>query len=241
MEEKYVLVTGASSGIGRAIVILLSSKYKIILSGRNIERLRETKDMCQGEGHVVFVHDLVKCDKIADALSVFIQEQHISVFGFVHSAGISSISPLRMLSLSQMYDIMNVNFFAGVEILKTLTNRKVNKKDLHNVVFVSSVAAIRGAKGQAVYSASKGALNAFVKSMAIELAPNVRVNAVMPGSLRTAMTEALYDSMADSEKIDNNLLGPGSVDDVALAVDFFMSDKSKWITGESLVIDGGNV
>ena len=240
MEGKYVLITGASSGIGRAIAVQLSNEYRIILSGRNMERLQETKEMCHGEGHIIFVHDLAECKTIGDKLTAFLQEHQVSVFGFVHSAGISPIAPLRMTSLSQMFEIMNVNFFAAAIILKTLSNRKVNKKNLHNVVFVSSVAAIKGARGQAVYSASKGALNAFVKSMAIELAPNVRVNAVMPGGIRTAMTESLYDSMSALGKMDNNLLGPGSVEDIAEAVSFFMSDKSRWITGETLVVDGGS-
>lgn len=240
MEDKYILITGASSGIGRAVAITLSAKYPLILCGRNIENLEKTKSQCHSGCKIMFwPFDLQKVEDIGVSLAGFIKDQAVSIGGLVHSAGISPISSLRMLSLDAMYEIMNVNFFSAAEILKVLSSKKTNNKDLDSVVFISSIAAVCGVKGQAVYSASKGALNAFARSMAAELAPNVRVNCVMPGGLRTAMTEDMYEAASDPTKLDNNLLGAGSVNDIAEAVAFFISEKSRWVTGQSLAVDGG--
>lgn len=240
MEDKYILITGASSGIGRAVAIKLSNEYPLILCGRNMENLEKTKSQCNSNCKIIFwPFDLQKVDDIGISLASFIRNQAVSIGGFVHSAGISPIYSLRMLSLDTMYKIMNVNFLSAVEILRVLGSKRINNKCLDSVVFISSIAAVRGVKGQAVYSASKGALNAFARSMAAELAPNVRVNCVMPGGLRTAMTETMYEVSLDPDELDNNLLGAGSVNDIAEAVYYFVSDKSRWITGQSLAVDGG--
>lgn len=240
MEDKYILITGASSGIGRAVAITLSDKYPLILCGRNIENLEKTKSQCHsGCKIMLWPFDLQKVEGIGISLAGFIKDQAVSIGGFVHSAGVSPISPLRMLPLAKIHEIMTVNFLSSVEILKVLSSKKINSKCLNSVVFISSIAAVCGVKGQAVYSASKGALNAFARSMAVELAPNVRVNCVMPGGLRTAMTEAMYESSPEPDKLDNNLLGAGSVDDIAEAVYYLLSDKSRWVTGQALAVDGG--
>ena len=240
MEDKYILITGASSGIGRAVAIKLSTEYPLILCGRNIEKLEITKSQCYPSCKIIFwPFDLQKVEDIGISLASFIKEQSVSIGGFVHSAGISPISPLRMLTLTTIHEIMTVNFLSAVEVLKVLSSKKINSKCLNSVVFISSIAAVCGVKGQAVYSASKGALNAFARSMAAELAPNVRVNCVMPGGLCTAMTEEMYESSPEPDKLDNNLLGAGSVDDIAEAVYYLLSDKSRWVTGQALAVDGG--
>ena len=238
----FVLITGASSGIGREIARTLSSENRLILCGRDQERLQETKNLCaQSEQHLVWSYDLADTSQIGEALKEFLREKEVFVSSFVHSAGMSPISPLRMLTMAQMHEIMDVNFFSAAEILKVLSSKKINKKSLQSVVFISSIYSKLGAKGQSVYCASKGALDAFVRSMAEELAPNVRINSVLPGGIRTAMGETVFANREILAKpLDAGyLLGLGKSTNIAAMVDFLLSDKADWITGQCFTVDGG--
>lgn len=239
--ENYILITGASSGIGREIARTLSSENRLILCGRNQERLQETKNLCaQGEQHLVWPYDLADTAGIGEALKEFLREKEAFVSSFVHSAGMSPISPLRMLTTAQMHEIMDVNFFSAAEILKVLCSKKINKKSLQSVVLISSIASQFGTKGQSVYAASKAALDAFMRSIAVELAPRVRVNSVLPGGIETAMSAPFLQNGIDLSALDKEyLLGRGKTKDIANMVEFLLSDKARWITGQGFIVDGG--
>jgi NAD(P)-dependent dehydrogenase (short-subunit alcohol dehydrogenase family) len=135
---------------------------------------------------------------------------------------------------------MDVNFMSALEILRLLVRRKTNGKHLRGVVFISSTASEFGARGFGAYCASKGALDAFMRAAAVELAPQVRVNSVLPGATRTAMTETMLSDAALRQRMEADYpLGLGEPGDIAAAVEFLLSDGARWITGQQLVVDGG--
>ena len=245
MENDYVLVTGASSGIGQCIAKTLATAYPLILCGRSSEGLEETRRLLSeargADGaDIVWQYDLSDTMGINAALTDLLKNHGAKVQGFVHAAGISPIAPLRMLKTDVMRDIMNVNFFAAAEILKVLSHKRTNGRTLTRVVFISSIASGMGTKGQSVYAASKGALDSFMRSMAEELAPQVRVNSIRPGGIKTRMAKPFIDAeVCHDELSDGYLLGAGHKQDIADMAEFLLSAKSRWITGQVFTVDGG--
>ncbi|MBR2733743.1 MAG: SDR family oxidoreductase [Selenomonadaceae bacterium] len=241
--ENYFLVTGASSGIGRAIAVELSKSAPLILGGRNMQRLEETRQLCDNsERHIFWTYDLANVAGIVESLTALIKNRGLKIGGFVHSAGLKCEIPLHLSTLDEACNVMNVNFFSATQILKTLVTRKINGKNLQSVVLISSVLAIRGQRGNSLYSAAKGAVDSFARSMAAELAPNIRVNVINPGLIWTSMTQNYEQSqeLFDKPLVDGYLTGRlGQPQDVAHMAAFLMSNKASWITGQNFVVDGG--
>jgi NAD(P)-dependent dehydrogenase (short-subunit alcohol dehydrogenase family) len=236
-----ILITGASSGIGRQIAVRLSQSRRLILHGRDPERLAETRALCRGpDGHLCWNFDLREVDAVDASLTQLIEEHRVPVAGFVHCAAMLQIQPLRLCERTLAQETMNVNFMSAVAILRLLVRRKLNGKHLRGAVFISSTASQFGARGFGLYCASKGALDSFMRAMAVELAPDVRVNSVLPGAVKTAMTEAmLLDPDLRGRMEDGYPLGLGEPNDIVDAVEFLLSDKARWITGQQMVVDGG--
>ena len=239
--ENYVLITGASSGIGRAIAVTLSKTYPLILGGRNVERLEETRAMCiDPDKHIFWNFDLSDVENIYENLKAFIKDVNLKVGGFVHSAGINHFSTLFGAKLSEIHRIMDINVFSATEILKVLVTKKINSKNLRNVILISSIAAVKCSKGETFYAASKAAVNVFARSMADELAPYTRVNTINPGITHTSMMDNLMKNKENLEKYKRQyLLGFCEVEDIANMAEFLMSEKSRRITGQHLIVDGG--
>ncbi len=235
------LVTGASSGIGREIAIHLSQSRRLILHGRDLKRLDETRSLCANHAqHEVWAIDLGKPSEIEGALSGFLLNQELAVDCFVHSAGVLKIMPMRNMGLNEAEEIMAVNFFSAAEIVRLLLRRSVNHRQLRSIVFISSTASKFGARGFNYYCASKGALDSLMRALAVELAPKIRVNSVLPGGVKTPMTESMFDDPELASRLEADYpLGLGELSDIAAAVEFLLSDEAGWITGEQLVIDGG--
>lgn len=240
-DDDCLLITGASSGLGREMARRFSANHCLILCGRDEGRLQRTRGECHSpEKQLVWRHDLMDVEGIAGQLTDFLGANDVRVGGLIHSAARLEVLPLRGLSPAIVLDTFRANVLAAMELVRTLTSKRVNQQRLCNVVFVSSIASQFGAKGFSAYSASKGALDALMKSLAVELAPRVRVNSVLPGALRTAMTASMFGDPEMAERLSADYpLGIGIPNDVVDAVEFLISEKARWITGQQLVVDGG--
>ena len=236
---EYLLITGASSGVGRELAIYLSKKYNLILNGRNEERLAETNNRCEKES-LVWCYDLTKVGTIETDLSEWLKQNGAEVTAFVHCAGLMKMVPLRSVDEKSLQDTFSTNVFAPELITKVLTARKVNKKNLKSIVFISSNISNRGAAAFSVYGSSKAALDGLMRNLSVELAPNVRVNSVLPGGMITEMTKELFadDNIRKQFEI-NYPLGIGTPSEIAPVVEFLISDNARWITGQQLTVDGG--
>lgn len=242
MTGRTVLVTGASSGLGREVCVLLSELgAKVVLVARSPERLAETAARLSGTGHRIEAFDVSQVDAIPEWMkSIAAQTGPLS--GVVHAAGVHFTVPLRVLQPAKLDDLMRINFGAAVALTKGLRQKGV-RAERTSVVYFSSVMAVVGRQGVSAYAASKGALVSLAMSLALELASEgVRVNCVAPGHVRTEMAEKAKELLS-AEQIksieDMHPLGLGEPRDVANAVSFLLSDASRWITGQTLVIDGG--
>ena len=237
----YLLLTGASSGIGREMAVALSRRHRLVLAGRDGERLEATRLACDSpEQHRTWCHDLADVDGIAGSLGACLAAAPACVEAFVHCAGTLSVLPLRSITAAHAQQVMATNVLSAFEITRLLMRKDVNQKRLRNVVFISTIAAQFGAKGFSAYSASKAALDALMRSLAVELAPDVRANSVLPGAVRTPMTAAMFDDPDTAARLLRDYpLGVGEPRDVIEAVEFLLSDQSRWITGQQLVVDGG--
>lgn len=238
---RHLLLTGASSGIGRDMAIGLSDRYSLILNGRDAERLEETRRACRSpERHLCWPRDLAEVGTLGAALTGFLGEHGAQVSGFVHCAAILKVLPLRSIAIEHAQDVMNTNVLAAMEITRVLTRRAVNGRSLEGIVFISSIAGRFGAKGFTAYCASKAALDGLMKALAVELGPQVRVNSVLPGGVRTPMTDAMFDDPDTAERLTRDYpLGVGLPSDIGDAVAFLLSPQARWITGHQMTVDGG--
>ncbi len=235
----YTLITGASSGVGRELAICLSKTCHLILNGRNKERLEETRQKCSNEP-LIWQYDLNDIDQIEDSLTELIRGNDLEVSSFVHCAGLMKMVPLRAVNHETLCSTYAVNVFAPALITKTLSARKVNGKNLRSVVFISSNISNRGAAAFSAYGSSKAALDGLMRNLAVELAPNIRVNSVLPGGMITEMTKEIFaDETKRAEFEKSYPLGIGTPEDIAPVVEYLLSDKSRWMTGQQITVDGG--
>lgn len=242
LSGRSVLVTGASSGIGRATAILLSQLgARVILVARRQVQLEETMSQMVGTGHRVEVFDLFQIEAIADWLpSLVTPEQRLD--GLVHSAGLQHIRTIRELDNDAVSEMMALNFNAAFSLARAFRHKKV-RAEHSSIVFVSSVSGLKGQAGNTVYAASKGALIAVTRAMAAELVRDqVRVNCVAPGLVHTEIVDRMLETLSQEQYqriVDKHLLGVGTAQDVAHAIAFLLADTGRWITGSTLVVDGG--
>ena len=237
--EKYTLITGASSGMGAVCAKQFSRSRKLIMASENLEMLEAVRNECEKpEQHILWhCNFATERDSIAQSLSGLLVENDAVVDEYVHFAGLTKLMPLKTTNIAAIDTVFNVNLFSIFEIVKALL-KKNNQKALAKVVLISALVSLRGNEGNTIYAASKGAINALTYSMARELAPAVRVNALMPGGIQTPMSANLNPDYV-AEFLKDTPLGWGSAQDVVDYVEFLLSDKSKWITGQTLFVDGG--
>ena len=235
--ERYI-VTGASSGMGRNVVLeLAASGAEILAIGRNQERLQS---LYQQNPEKISVVSLDVCDTecLEKAIADYVDE-HGKISGGVHAAGVMSLTPLRSVDEIQAKKIMNVSFWAGISLLRLITKAKYGKRGTATVLF-SSVCAESAEKGMFAYAATKAAMNSAIRSVAKEVAAKEhRVNSILPGWVISPMTNAA-EELTDVKKIfDKHPLGAGKAEDVTGMVLFLLSDRARWITGSNIVVDGG--
>lgn len=238
LENKTILVTGASSGIGKATAIECSKLgAKVVVTGRNEERLNQTLAELEGEGHQAIVADLSS----EDGVNVLV-DQCPQIDGLVNNAGSTIMVPTQFISREKLMQVLEVNTVAPIMLTQQLLKKKKLGKGA-SVVITDSISGVKIASpGNVLYSTSKSAINGFVKNAALDLASkNIRVNAVCPGMIDTHILDngsvTAEDVEADMRKYP--LRRYGKPEEVAYAIIYFLSDASGFTTGANLVIDGG--
>jgi NAD(P)-dependent dehydrogenase (short-subunit alcohol dehydrogenase family) len=238
LEGKTILVTGASSGIGKATAIECSKiGATVVITGRNHQRLEDTYNQLEGETHRMIVADLNNEQDIQLLIG-----QLPLIDGMVHCAGLTKNVPFQFASKVNFDEVLNVNFYAPAEISRSVLKAKKIAKN-GSIVFISSISGVYcSAVASTIYSASKGAVNGLVKGMALDLAPKViRVNSVNPGIIETNIFNegAISAEQLEEDKKRYPLKRFGQPQEVAYAAIYLLSDASSWITGSNLLIDGG--
>jgi len=227
--------------MGRTICERLARSRRLILHGRDAQRLETTIAACdRPESHLRWSCDFRQPAGVAPSVAKLLSEQKVSVESVVHCAGVVHVLPARTAGLDAVLESLNVNYVAAQQIVATLLQKRVNPGKLRNVVVISSIWSQFGARGHSLYCASKAALDGMVRALAVELAPDVRVNAVLPGAVPTAMSAPAFADPAIAESLKQEYpLGIGQTGDIAAAVEFLLSDDARWVTGQSFVVDGG--
>ena len=243
LNNKNIIVTGASSGIGRQCAITFSQLgANVILIARNEDRINEIFRRLEKGKHAFIVQDITQYDKLEGIVGGTV-EKIGKITGFVHSAGIETILPLKGMQPSYYEKMFAINVIAGFEIARVISMKKYLNKEGASFVFISSVMGILGQPGRVGYCSSKGALIPGVKAMALELAKkNIRVNCVLPGVVETEMSNEMFQRLSEKSKkeiIDMHPLGLGIPEDIANTSAFLLSDAARWITGSNLIVDGG--
>ena len=242
LKEKTIIVTGASSGIGRQCAIDCSKMgAKVILIARNQERLEETLASLDNNDHQVYSYDLTQIDGIKDLVNEIVSSNG-KINGLIHAAGIEITKPIKLLEPCDFEMIYKTNNLSGFELMRQLSSIK-NMNKGGSIIFISSITAIIGRSGVAAYAASKGAMISATKSFALELANRqIRVNCISPGTILTPMMQNYLndlDEISRQKRVDGFPLGLGETTDISNACIYLLSDASRWITGQNIIIDGG--
>lgn len=238
LEGKTILVVGASSGIGREIAIECSKMgAQLIISARNADKLKSCLDEMSGDNNRYIPCDITKQEDLSTLI-----EQIPKIDGLVVTAGKSFTQPVQFATREMFDDVYNLNLFANIEVVRFIfKKKKINKEG--SIVFLSSIAGdFRCNPGNMIYGTSKSALNAFVRYAAIEFSPRkIRVNAICPGMVYTDLIS--YNKITEEDYKKEMEKYPlkryGEVEDIAPAAIYLLSQASSWMTGQTMVIDGG--
>ena len=244
LKDKTIIVTGASSGIGKACAILFSSLgANLTIVGRREEMLKETFQLLSPGKHLICAYDITDFSVIK-TITEQAFENSGPINGFVHSAGAEITKPLKITEPQDYKTLFDINTIAAFEFVKQITKKKYLPEGGASYVFISAlISDLIGRPALTAYGASKGALIGGMKSIALELSSKkIRVNAISPGFIETEMMGKLTENLSTSEidKLKSNYpLGLGKPMDIAGASAFLLSDASRWVTGINLIIDGG--
>lgn len=243
LHQKNILITGASSGIGRAIAFEAAKQgARIILLARDCEKLEETKNSFERPNE----HFSISIDLSKEGFEGELEERIKSfgkIDGFVHAAGISQTNPLKLIKTDDAISCFQLNVFSALFTTQILMKPSIRNTNSFSGVYISSVVSEVGEKGKTLYSMSKSALVGMAKSLALEYAnKGARFNCISPAVVETPLSQKSYyrqDENAMKEILNKHPLGLGAPEDVAYAAVFLLSEQSKWITGINMPVDGG--
>ena len=243
LENKTILVTGASSGIGRQCAIDCSKMgAKVVLLARNEARLKETLSMMEGEGHLLVSQDLTDFEALPQLVKDIVGKVG-PLDGALHCAGISNTEPLKLVGVERLEEFFRSNVFGAIELTREICKLKNVNKDGASIVFFSSVMGVVGESCKSTYSLTKGALISGMRSLAVEYAKKkIRFNCVSPGVIETpinANQAYMKDPELRAQFEAKHLLGIGQCTDISNACIYLLSDASRWVTGQNLIVDGG--
>jgi len=238
LEGKTILITGASSGIGKTTAIQCSKLgATVIITGRSVERLNDTFSKLEGKYNLQIQADLVEEEEIAKLVN-----QIPNLDGLFLCAGITDTTPVKFINKEKIMRVFNINYIAPVLLIKSLLlKKKINKSA--SLVFMSSLGVEEVTPGLGIYASSKSGLNVIMRAFANELSPRkIRANAIMPMMVKTELVTNI--TLITSEELakdeEKYPFGYGTPEDIAYAVIYFLSDASKWVTGSILKMDGGS-
>lgn len=241
--NKNYLITGSSSGIGKQCAFdLMDFGSNVLITARREQLLKELLSSSNNDKNMCCASEITDYDKIHEVIKEFVSKNG-KLNGLVFSHGIEYKLPINMMNCEKYLELMSVNTISILELIKICTKKKYFNESGGSVVIIASIAGIIGTPGHTAYSASKGALISATKTIALELSgKRIRVNCISPGLVETPLLDKTLSLLSD-EQIQNLKneypLGFGSAKDISGLVQFLLSDASRWITGQNIVIDGG--
>ena len=237
LSGKTILVTGASSGIGRATAIECSKMgATVIMTARNEERLQNTLAELSGNGHQYILADMTDEEQIKQLVSVL-----PSLNGVVFSAGMIGLTPVQAITQNKLEQMQRINLNAPILLTKQLIKQKKLEAQA-SIVFIASAAGVyRTSVGNAIYATTKCGIDAFMRTAALELAgKNIRCNSINPAMIETEALSAIQDeAMKERDLANYPLHRYGKPEEVAQAAIYLLSDATQWMTGTALKLDGG--
>jgi NAD(P)-dependent dehydrogenase (short-subunit alcohol dehydrogenase family) len=243
LKNKNILITGASSGIGKKCAeIFAANGATLVLIARNSEKLLDLKNSIPGSNHQIYSIDLSDYGKIEPCIDEAVSTIG-KIDGFVHSAGFEITKPIKMMLGTDYEKLFSVNTISAFEITKIISKKKNLPETGASYVYIAALIGLIGRPALIGYGASKGALIAGMKTVALELAnKKIRANCISPGFIQTDMMDKLNTLLSGEEitKLKSDYpLGLGKPEDIAYAAVYLLSDEAKWMTGNNLIVDGG--
>lgn len=243
LKNKKIVITGASSGIGRATAIYCAYLgAQIVLLGRNKHELNKTRSKMEGINHIVIEQDfneVVEFDKLFDKMI----EDRVKLDGFVHCAGVACVMPIKSLTRERLFKVMNINYYTFLDLARSFVKRKYSN-ECASILGISSSAVLHPRKFELGYIVSKAAMESSIPIMAQEFwNRKIRVNCISPGSVSTEMIESMLNQYGNKELLDDitsqSIIGWQNPEDISKACAFMLSDASKTITAQVIRVDGG--
>ena len=201
LSDKNIIITGASSGIGKECAILASKLgASVVLIARNKERLDDVYNQLDNGKHLVYSQDITEFDKIPTIIEEVVNKIG-KISGLIHSAGIELTLPFKSMKPKYLENMFAINVIAGFEFARIISKKKYIQNESGSFIFISSIMGILGQKGKVGYCTSKSAIFSGCKAMSLELSPKkIRVNSISPGVVNTEMTEKMFDNLTEEGK-----------------------------------------
>lgn len=237
MDNEFILITGATSNLGKILARILSENNRLILHGRDKNKLELLKEnISNSEKHLIWISDFSLQNNISDIFLDFIVSNKIFLCGIIHVAGIADFKPARLINRNSIMDSFCINFFSILDIINVIT-KKQYKSYMKSIILISSVSVHSSTgKGMGAYISSKAAMEFYGKAIAAEIAP-IRINSIALGGFESKKEDSVSKFIENANIIYP--LGKGTAENVTGMVEYLLSDKSSWITGQTFIIDGG--